>query len=245
MINLETSGCELALRDQRSVYGFPPVDQARAHGLLALGGDLSPVRLLVAYANGIFPWPQPGMPQIPWCCPSPRTVLLPGAFHLGRSTAKAIRREHFEIRFDTAFPDVMNACAAMNRPDGPGTWITPALISAYLRLHELGFAHSVEAWREDRLVGGVYGVTLGAAFFGESMFHTAPNASKIALITLLRRLQEWQFHFLDCQMRTPIANSLGAVDWDRPTFQTALAEALKTSTRRTPWHNPANLPKLP
>ena len=235
MINLEAPGCELALRAQRAACGFPPVESARAHGLLALGGDLSPVRLLVAYANGIFPWPSPGMPQIPWCCPSPRTVLLPARFHLGRSTAKVLRRNPFDLRFDTAFPDVIHACAAMNRPDGAGTWITPALVSAYVQLHELGFAHSVEAWRAGRLVGGVYGVTLGAAFFGESMFHTVPNASKIALITLLQRLREWNFAFLDCQMRTPIANTLGAVDWDGPTFQSALVEALNTPTRRIPW----------
>jgi len=235
MINLDAPGCELALRGQRSAFGFPPVESARAHGLLAIGGDLNPVRLLVAYANGIFPWPQPGVPQIPWCCPSPRTVLLPGGFHLGRSTAKALRRESFEIRFDTAFPEVMNACAAMNRTDGTGTWITPAMIAAYIQLHELGFAHSIEAWREGRLAGGVYGVCLGAAFFGESMFHTAPNASKIALITLLQRLREWNFAFLDCQMRTPIANNLGAVDWDGATFQAALVAALQIPSRRAGW----------
>ena len=239
MINLEATGCELALRDQRSACGFPPVESAREHGLLAVGGDLTPVRLLVAYANGIFPWPHPRLPQIPWFCPTPRTVLRPASFHLGRSTAKAIRRKPFEIRFDTAFPEVIHACAAMNRHDGGGTWVTREMISAYIQLHTLGFAHSVEAWHGDRLVGGVYGVSLGAAFFGESMFHTAPNASKIALITLLQRLREWNFPFLDCQMRTPIANRLGAVDWDRPTFQSALAEALKTPTRRTSWKKPA------
>jgi len=245
MINLEATGCELAWRDQRSAFGFPPVESARDQGFLTLGGDLTPVRLLVAYANGIFPWPHPGLPEIPWFCPTPRTVLLPENLHLGRSTRKAIRHEPFEISFDTAFPDVINACATMDRHDGGGTWITQAMISAYIQLHALGFAHSVEAWRDGRLVGGVYGVTLGAAFFGESMFHTAPNASKIALIALLRHLHEWQFQFFDCQMRSPVASSLGAVDWDGPAFQTALLNALKTPTRRTGWQTSAEPFRLP
>jgi leucyl/phenylalanyl-tRNA---protein transferase len=245
MINLEATGYELALRNQRSDFGFPPVELARDNGLLALGGDLNPVRLLVAYANGIFPWPSPGMRQIPWFCPSPRTVFLPGGIHIGRSTAKAIRRERYAMSFDTAFTEVINACASMKREDDNGTWITPALISAFVQLHELGFAHSVEAWRAGRLVGGVYGVSLGTAFFGESMFRIEPNASKIALIALLHRLKEWNYKFLDCQMRTPIANSLGAVDWDGAVFQTAMLEALKTPTRRTGWKQPAELFGLP
>jgi leucyl/phenylalanyl-tRNA--protein transferase len=220
---------------QMAAFGFPSVDRASADGLLAVGGDLNPDRLLVAYANGIFPWPHAGSPRLLWFCTSPRPVLVPGAIHIGKSTAKAIRKEGVEVRFDSAFGEVIRGCAAMNRPDGASTWITEEMIAAYTRLHEMGYAHSAETWRDGKLIGGVYGVSLGAAFFGESMFRRESNASKIALIGLMQRLKEWDFKFLDCQMRTPIANSLGAVDWDSATFQAALTEALKTPTRRTGW----------
>jgi leucyl/phenylalanyl-tRNA--protein transferase len=232
---MENISFELHLREQRAAFGFPSVIRAKADGLLTMGGDLNPVRLLVAYASGIFPWPCDGVAQLPWFCPSPRPVLIPGAIHLGKSTVKSIRKERLEISFDTAFGDVIQACAGMKRHRQHGTWITEEMICAYVQLHEAGFAHSVEAWRHGNLVGGVYGVSLGAAFFGESMFRTESNASKIALIALMRRLKEWGFKFLDCQMRTPIANSLGAVDWDAATFQAALSEALKSPTRRTGW----------
>ena len=229
------------MRQQRAAHGFPDVELANAGGLLALGGDLNPVRLLVAYANGIFPWPDPGSPRVPWFYLAPRTVLVPGRIHLGQSSIKAVRRERLAISFDTAFPEIIQACATMNRRDGHGTWITPEMIAAYEELHALGFAHSVEAWRDGRLVGGSYGVSLGAAFFGESMFRTEPNTSKIALIALLQRLQAWNFQLFDCQMRSAIATTLGAVDWDSPTFQTALVAALKTPTRREGWKQPAQL----
>lgn len=207
----------------------------RLDGFITRGGDLDPTRLLVAYANGIFPWPHEGISDILWFCPSPRPVLIPGAIHVGRSTVRAVRKRNFEISFDTAFSEVIHSCAGMRRRHERGTWITEDIISAYLKLFDLGFAHSVEAWHGDRLVGGVYGVTLGAAFFGESMFRIESDASKIALIALLEQLEEWNFKFLDCQMRTPIANQLGAVDWDGDYFQKVLEGALATPTRQSKW----------
>ena len=224
----------LAFRRARSAVGFPPVSRAREDGLLAVGGTLSPERLLVAYANGIFPWPSSKRAPIPWFCPSPRTVLVPGQIRVNRSLRRAVRRAPFTVTFDRAFPEVITACARVPRRE-KGTWITPAMIEAYAHLHELGFAHSVEAWHETTLVGGVYGVSLGAAFFGESMFTREPDASKIALFTLLRRLDAWRFRFLDCQMTTPHVLSLGAVEWSQDHFQSELRDALAEDTKRGPW----------
>jgi leucyl/phenylalanyl-tRNA---protein transferase len=224
----------LAFRRSRSALGFPPVSRARADGLLAVGGTLSPERLLVAYANGIFPWPSSKRAPIPWFCPSPRTVLVPGQIRVNRSLRRAVRRAPFTTTYDRAFPAVITACARVPRPE-QGTWITPAMIEAYTRLHELGFAHSVETWNGDALVGGTYGVSLGAAFFGESMFTLESDASKIALYRLLEQLDAWHFGFLDCQMMTPHVRSLGAVEWSLDHFQSQLREALATETRRGSW----------
>lgn len=224
----------LAFRRARQALGFPPVSRARDDGLLAVGGTLSPERLLVAYANGIFPWPSSKRAPIPWFCPSPRTVLVPGEIRVNRSLRRAVRRAPFTITYDRAFPAVITACARVPRSD-QGTWITPAMIEAYTALHRLGFAHSVEAWHGDALVGGTYGVSLGAAFFGESMFTLESDASKIALYTLLRSLEAWRFRFLDCQMTTPHVRSLGAVEWSQDHFQTELRCALEAPTRRGPW----------
>jgi leucyl/phenylalanyl-tRNA--protein transferase len=144
----------LEFRRAREAFGFPPVSQARDDGLLAVGGDLSPERLLVAYANGIFPWPSRRRPVLPWFCPSPRTVLIPGRISVNRSSRQALRRAPFVITYDRAFPAVIAACAGVPRQER-GTWITPAMAEGYTRLHELGFAHSVEAWNGDNLVGGL------------------------------------------------------------------------------------------
>ncbi|MDY7089165.1 MAG: leucyl/phenylalanyl-tRNA--protein transferase [Actinomycetota bacterium] len=224
----------LELRGLRHAFGYPPVEQARDDGLLAVGGDLSPERLLVAYANGIFPWPSPGSEVLPWFCPSPRTVLVPGQITLGRSLRKVMRRAPFRLTYDHAFGDVIRACAAARRAEG-GTWIVPGMVRAYLRLHELGFAHSVEAWDGDRLVGGLYGVSLGAAFFGESMFRRANDASKLALVELLDQLHAWDYGFVDCQMMTPHVRRLGAQEWELDHFQAQLHKALERETRRGPW----------
>jgi leucyl/phenylalanyl-tRNA--protein transferase len=224
----------LAFRRARRALGFPPVSRARDDGLLAIGGTLSPERLLVAYANGIFPWPSAKRAPIPWFCPSPRTVLVPGQIRVNRSLRRAVRRAPFTTTFDRAFPAVITACARVPRPD-QGTWITPGMIEAYTHLHELGFAHSVETWNGDALVGGTYGVSLGAAFFGESMFTLESDASKIALYRLLEQLDEWRFRFLDCQMTTPHVLRLGAVEWSQDRFQAELRLALNAETRRGPW----------
>jgi leucyl/phenylalanyl-tRNA--protein transferase len=227
----------LAFRRARRALGFPPVSRAGEDGLLAIGGTLSPERLLVAYANGIFPWPSSKRAPIPWFCPSPRTVLVPGRIRVNRSLHRAVRRTPFTVTYDRAFPEVITACARVPRRE-KGTWITPAMIEAYTHLHELGFAHSVETWNDTTLVGGMYGVSLGAAFFGESMFTLESDASKIALYTLLRQLDAWRFRFLDCQMTTPHVRSLGAVEWEQDHFQSQLRDALAEDTKRGPWSGP-------
>ncbi|HET6483126.1 MAG TPA: leucyl/phenylalanyl-tRNA--protein transferase [Actinoplanes sp.] len=224
------------LRKARRAFGFPPVSRARADGLLAVGGDLSPERLLVAYANGIFPWPSSTDDKIPWFCPTPRAVLVPGRIRLGRTLRRTARRAPFAITFDRAFPQVITACAELRRASG--TWITPEMTQAYIHLHRLGFAHSVEAWREDTLVGGVYGVSLGSAFFGESMFRREPDASKLALLALLDQLHRWNFAFLDCQQMSPHVERLGAVEWSLDHFQSQLGTALETDTRQGSWSAP-------
>ncbi len=217
---------------------FPDPRQADAEGLVAYGGDLSPERLLSAYSQGIFPWPQEKNDPLFWFSPDPRVVLLPHQIHIGRSLKKILKKAPFEIRCDTAFEAVMQACAKAKRKEDEGTWIIPKMIPAYCRLHRLGFAHSVEAWQDGTLVGGLYGISLGAAFFGESLFTQVSNASKIALVTLLHQLQHWNFHFVDCQMRTNLVDSLGAIDWEREFFLDALKKALEVPTRRGPWPSP-------
>ncbi len=189
---------------------FPEMDRAmrEPNGLLAAGADLSPERLLAAYRRGIFPWFGPGEPIL-WWSPDPRMVLVPDEFKISRSLAKRLRRGDYEVRFDTAFETVMRACAEP-RPGQQGTWIVEEMIQAYGRLHELGYAHSVESWQDGRLVGGLYGMALGRMFFGESMFSRATDASKVALAHLVERLQGLDFGLIDCQMETKHLASMGA-----------------------------------
>jgi len=213
---------------------FPPPEKADRSGLLAVGGDLSPERLLAAYSQGIFPWYSQGQPIL-WHSPDPRFVLTPDKLHVGRSLRKTLKAGLYDIRWDTAFADVITACADMPRPGQDGTWITDEMREAYLTLHELGFAHSVEAWAEGELKGGFYGVSLGAAFFGESMFARAPDASKVAFITAVERFREWGFHFIDCQVETEHLARFGAGPWPRKRFLQALARALREPTRRGKW----------
>lgn len=213
---------------------LPPGDLAGPDGLLAVGGDLSLERLLSAYAQGVFPWPCDDMPLL-WFCPDPRMVLVPADLRLSRSLRSRLARGSYEVRFDTAFRQVVEACARAPRPDQEGTWITPGIVEAYTELHQAGLAHSVESWHEGRLVGGLYGVSLGAAFFGESMFSRASDASKVAFATLVQRLAGWGFRFLDCQMSTPHLASLGAREWPRARFLEALDEALRHPTRQGNW----------
>lgn len=221
------------------VSAFPPVEQAlRApNGLLAQGGDLSVARLLDAYRHGIFPWFNPGDPIL-WWSPDPRMVLFPEAVHVSRSLAKRMRRADFDIRVDTAFVEVMRQCAApRSRSSGPygGTWISPAMIKAYTALHREGYAHSIEVWQKDVLVGGVYGVSIGRMFFGESMFSRRADASKIALVHLCRQLQRWNFGMIDCQMETAHLASMGAKPISRREFCTKLSVLIDLAGPPSPW----------
>lgn len=212
---------------------FPDPREADAEGLLAHGGDLRAERLLSAYARGIFPWYE--REPILWFSPDPRWVLEPTQVHVARRLRRRLREARFEITLDTAFEAVIDACARVPRPGQDGTWITPEMISAYVELHRLGYAHSAEAWRQGQLVGGVYGVSLGRAFFGESMFGLETDASKVAFVALVRQLEAWDFDFLDCQVHTEHLVRFGARAWSRSLFLERLAGALVAPTRVGPW----------
>ena len=204
---------------------FPPAEQAllEPNGLLAAGGDLSPERLLAAYRSGIFPWYNEGEPIL-WWSPDPRMVLFPDELKISRSLAKRLKNPDYKVRFDTAFREVMLACASAQRRGQAGTWITEDIINGYCKLHELGFAHSAETWINGKLVGGLYGVAIGKMFYGESMFHHVTDASKIAFVHLVQRLQQQGFGMIDCQMKTPHLASLGAREIPRSEFSQKLAE---------------------
>jgi len=212
---------------------FPPPERGPCSGPIAVGGDLRPERLLLAYSMGIFPWQ--GEP-LHWHSPDPRMVLRPEELHVSRSLEKALRRQPYQITLDRAFREVMVACATAPRPGQDGTWITPEMVDSYGELHRRGLAHSVEAWSErDELLGGLYGISLGAAFFGESMFSRARDASKIAFVHLVRQLERWAIPLVDCQVYTPHLATLGAREWPRRAFLATLREALQRPTRRGPW----------
>jgi len=213
---------------------FPPPELAEENGVLCVGGDVSVDRLILAYSSGIFPWPHEGLPLL-WHSPDPRTILVPKDLHVGRSLEKSMRRGHYEVRLDTAFRQVMRGCSNKERPNQDGTWITDEMIEGYVALHRRGLAHSIEAWRGEELVGGLYGVSLGGAFFGESMFADAPDASKVAFATLVRQLDRWGFDFVDCQVHTEHLERFGALEWPRTRFLAALKKALKKRTRVGPW----------
>lgn len=197
---------------------FPPVEMALDDppGLLAAGGALTPEWLLAAYRRGIFPWYSEGQPILWWSL-DPRLVLYPSAVRISRSLGKTLRRGQFEVRFDTAFADVIAACAAP-REGASGTWITPAMQYAYIAMHELGYAHSVEAWQDGKLVGGLYGMAIGQVYFGESMFSRSTDASKVCLAHLARHLEALNFAVIDCQMTTAHLVSLGACEIPRAAF---------------------------
>ncbi|MBI5923379.1 MAG: leucyl/phenylalanyl-tRNA--protein transferase [Betaproteobacteria bacterium] len=208
-------------------HQFPPVESALTdpNGLLAAGGDLSADRLIEAYRHGIFPWYSPGEPLL-WWSPEPRMVLFPGEVKISRSLERALRQGNYAVRLDSAFAQVMAACAAP-RKDGGGTWISNEMQDAYVRLHQLGYAHSVETWMADgdrqSLVGGLYGVAIGRVFYGESMFARASNASKIALAHLCRYIESRGFAVIDCQMNTAHLASLGAREIPRHEFLDGLS----------------------
>ncbi len=197
---------------------FPPVDFAEPNGLLAVGGDLSVERLIQAYEHGLFPWFNPGEPLL-WWSPDPRFVLFPEDLKVAKSMRPYFNQRKFDVRFDTCFEAVIRACQRQRRNGHlSGTWITEDMVAAYCRLHEVGCAHSVEVWQSTNLVGGLYGISLGRVFFGESMFATVSNASKFGFITLVQRLREQGFVLIDCQQQTQHLGSLGARAIDRKVF---------------------------
>ena len=213
---------------------FPDPALADPSGLLAVGGDLSPERLLLAYSAGIFPWFEEDQPIL-WWSPDPRLVLVPDALHVPRSLRKVMRRGTYEIRSDTDFAGVIDRCARVRRPDQEGTWITEDMRDAYVHLHELGWAHSAEAWKDGALVGGLYGVGLGSAFFGESMFAEAPDASKVAFVTLAEQLRAWGCDLLDCQVKTDHLARFGAIEMPRSKYLERLRASIARPTRRGRW----------
>lgn len=196
---------------------FPPCDLADPDGLLAVGGDLSPERLLLAYRQGIFPWYSPGMPIL-WWSPDPRLVLFPDRLKVSRSLERLVRKGTFKITFNKAFAEVMRQCALIRLEAGEETWITQEMWRAYIRLHQLGYAHSVEAWLGHELAGGLYGLALGRAFFGESMFARISNASKVAFVHLVRALHRLNFELIDCQVTTAHLMTFGAEEIPRREF---------------------------
>lgn len=214
---------------------FPPTSRALADpdGLLAAGGDLSPERLLAAYRRGIFPWFDDNQPIL-WWSPDPRFVLVPGNAKVSRSLGKRIRQGRFDVRIDTAFADVMRACAEP-RVGQDGTWITRSMYNAYTRLHTLGVAHSVESYADGELVGGLYGLSIGRVFFGESMFHKTTDASKVAFVDLCGRLDRAGFELIDCQVETSHLASLGAMHVPRHEFEALLARSVGAAPAGNPW----------
>ena len=204
---------------------FPHPEFSDPDGLLAVGGDLSLERLIAAYSQGIFPWYGQNSPIL-WWSPDPRLVLFPEESHIPKSLRRIINAKRFKVTVNQAFEEVINWCARVKRKGQCGTWLVPEMIEAYIRLHEQGYAHSFEAWQEDRLVGGLYGVSLGRAFFGESMFHLISNASKVALVYMVQYLREHSFHFLDCQQTTAHMLRFGAREISRDEFLQRLKKAL-------------------
>jgi leucyl/phenylalanyl-tRNA--protein transferase len=217
---------EFPYLDESTDFPFPPVGGATPEGIVAVGGNLSPGMLLSAYRRGIFPWYAEGEPLL-WWSPDPRCVLFPGEAHVSRSMRRELNRRDLAVTLDTGFERVIEACRTVERPGQGGTWITRDMREAYLTLHRLGYAHSVEVWRNDRLTGGLYGLSLGKVFFGESMFSLGSNASKVALIRLARRLQLLDFTMIDCQVLSPHLESLGARLIPRGDFVTLVEEGVR------------------
>ncbi len=228
-----------------SRYEFPDPRTALddPNGLVAIGGDLAPGRILAAYRVGIFPWFSDDSEPMMWWSPDPRAILRPDSVKVSRSLRKRLRRREFTVTFDTAFRSVIAGCAERGGRDAreiTGTWITPAMAAAYAELHLMGFAHSVECWQKGDLVGGLYGLSLGRMFFGESMFSRAADASKVALVFLAHHMSRWQFPFIDCQMLNPHLQSMGAVTVSRDAFLADLAHNLDWPDRKGPWTRDAD-----
>ena len=217
-----------------SEIGFPDPSQADSEGLLAIGGDLSAERLLAAYRKGVFPWYSQGQPIL-WFSPDPRMLLFPGRFKCSKSLERVMGSGRYRIRVDTNFEAVIKHCAATPRPGQDGTWITDEMIEAYIGLHHLGIAHSFESYEDDRLVGGLYGLSLGAAFFGESMFHHSPDASKVAFASLVSFAKRNSFQFIDAQTPSGHLKRLGAESVGRGDFLKRLEKALRADSLVGSW----------
>ena len=213
---------------------FPPPYLASKEGLLAVGGDLSQKRLLLAYRTGIFPWFSDDEPIL-WWSPDPRLVLYPEEIRVSKTLKKIIKKNMFHVTMDSAFVQVINQCAKIRLQNNQGTWIVKEMIDAYCKLHESGFAHSVEAWYQNELVGGLYGVSLGKCFFGESMFTRVSNASNVALVKLVEYLNALSFDMIDCQLTTEHLLRLGAKEIPRVSFLKQLKESLKAPTKKGEW----------
>ncbi len=220
---------------------FPPIESAlrEPNGLLAAGGNLSVARLLTAYSRGIFPWFEEGQPVL-WWSPDPRLVMRPGEIRISGSLRRLLRKNIYEVTMDTAFREVVHNCASPRRKS-TGTWITAEMQRAYGRLHDAGFAHSVEVWLEDQLVGGMYGVALGSVFFGESMFSSVSNTSKLALAYLTRQLHLCNFKLLDCQVSSAHLISLGAIEISRAEFVRELSDCVRISGSSGKWQMQPNM----
>ncbi len=220
----------------KDTLSFPPVACALddPNGLLALGGDLSVDRLLLAYQSGIFPWYSKNQPLL-WWSPDPRAILFPDQFHLSRSLQKAFKNPWFDITFDRAFEQVMHACAQPRKED-KDTWILPEMLEAYQQLFSKGFAHSVEVWHNQTLVGGVYGLAIGQIFFAESMFHFKTNASKIALTALCAWLKVWRYQLIDCQFLTSHLESLGVIEVSRDDYMSLLKQSVNKEPKHDAWN---------
>ena len=220
--------------DESCSYSFPPVEGASGEGIVCAGGNLSPGILLSAYRQGVFPWYGEGDPIL-WWSPDPRFVVLPETLHVSGSASKLLRRNPFRLSLDRAFPEVIASCASMQRPGQEGTWIVRDMIAAYNKLHELGFAHSVEVWEGDSLAGGLYGISLGAAFFGESMFSGKSGASRVGFLSLASALFESGFELIDSQVYTVYLGSMGGVDLPRSQYLRRLERALGKPDRKGSW----------
>ena len=214
---------------------FPPTEEAEDDGLLAVGGDLSKERLLTAYRQGIFPWYEVGQPIL-WWSPNPRLVLFPEELKISRSLRKVLRKHEFEIRFDSSFENVIKACADVRTKRGKGTWIIPEMQQAYTELHQEGYAHSVESWLNGELVGGLYGISLGQCFFGESMFSTISDSSKAALVALAEFSKQVGIKIIDCQISTKHLLSLGAREIDRQSCLRKLNQYLEKPDIKGSWY---------
>lgn len=216
---------------------FPSPELAEEDGLLAVGGDLGPERLLLAYAMGIFPWYSDDSPIL-WWSPDPRLVLFPEDLKVSRSLRQTIKKGTYRITFDNAFEAVIRCCAEARRKDEDGTWITEDMVRAYCRLHDEGFAHSVESWAGSELAGGLYGVALGGVFYGESMFTRRSDASKVAFVKLVQLLIQWKFRVIDCQVTTRHLQSLGAKEVPRSEFLKIIKKVMKVHTPQGKWSGP-------